>query len=138
MARENLTAARLAEIVGVQPSAISHILSGRNYPRFDFIASFLKAFPNLNARWFLLGEGDIYNNLIPLKKSTAAHQDNNEPPARMPVVSLDYKPHEETPSPTVIDSTDNHETKIISSKGKSIEKIIVFHSDGTFSLYENP
>ena len=34
---EQLSPARLSEIMGIQRSGLSHILSGRNKPGFDFI-----------------------------------------------------------------------------------------------------
>lgn len=42
---ERLTSSRLAEILGVQPSNISHILGGRNKPSFEFIEKLLLRFP---------------------------------------------------------------------------------------------
>lgn len=60
---EGLTPARFAEIMGVQPSSISHIISGRNNPRFDFIEKILLRFPKINPDWLILGKGQIYRTL---------------------------------------------------------------------------
>lgn len=57
---ENMTAAKFAEILQVQPSSISHLLSGRNKPNFDFIARMLKMFADLNPDWLINGIGDMY------------------------------------------------------------------------------
>lgn len=57
---ENITPARLAEILGVQRSGLSHILSGRNKPGYDFIYKLLTKFPELNAEWFITGKGKPY------------------------------------------------------------------------------
>ena len=57
---EGLTPSRFAEIMGVQPSNISHILGGRNKPSFDFIEKMLLRFPKVNPDWLLLGKGSIY------------------------------------------------------------------------------
>lgn len=54
---ENLTPARFADMMGLQRSGISHLLSGRNKPGYEFIKKFLKTFPHVNAEWFLLGAG---------------------------------------------------------------------------------
>ena len=53
---ENLSPARLADMLGVQRSGVSHILSGRNKPGFDFIQKLLTKFPSLSADWFLTGK----------------------------------------------------------------------------------
>ncbi len=70
MKHEGLTSAKFAEILSVQPSSISHLLSGRNKPNFDFLSKLFVMFPRLNPRWFINGEGEIYldkvNNSEPL------------------------------------------------------------------------
>jgi transcriptional regulator with XRE-family HTH domain len=61
---EQLTSAKFADAIGVQRSSVSHILSGRNKPSFDFLQKTLKAFPMLNADWLILGEGNMYDGDI--------------------------------------------------------------------------
>ena len=62
LSAENLTPAKLADILGVQRSGLSHILSGRNYPSYEFIRTILSKFPNLSADWLLLGKGKMYKD----------------------------------------------------------------------------
>ena len=57
--REQLSSARFAGIIGVQPSSISHILSGRNKPGFDFIQKILTSYPSINAEWLIMGKGNM-------------------------------------------------------------------------------
>ena len=57
---ENLSPARLADILGVQRSGMSHLLSGRNKPGYDFILKLCTKFPDLNANWFITGKGKPY------------------------------------------------------------------------------
>lgn len=59
---ENLTPARFADMMGLQRSGISHLLSGRNKPGYEFIKKFLTTFPHVNAEWFLLGVGKTYKH----------------------------------------------------------------------------
>ncbi len=59
---ERLTAVKFAEIMEVQPSSISHLLSGRNKPNFEFISRILLRFPNLNPNWIINGQGEIYKS----------------------------------------------------------------------------
>ncbi len=61
---EQLTSAKFADAIGVQRSSVSHILSGRNKPSFDFLQKTLKAFPMLNADWLILGEGNMYEGEV--------------------------------------------------------------------------
>ena len=60
---EQLTPSKFADIIGVQRSSISHVISGRNKPSYDFLQKTLKAFPGLNASWLLLGEGTMYEQM---------------------------------------------------------------------------
>lgn len=60
---EHLTPSKFADLIGVQRSSVSHILSGRNKPSFDFLQKTLTAFSGLRADWLLLGEGQIYDQM---------------------------------------------------------------------------
>ena len=60
---EQLTPARLSDIIGVQRSGLSHILSGRNKPGFDFILRLLIKFPTLSADWLITGKGKMYKEV---------------------------------------------------------------------------
>lgn len=54
-----LVPAALADRIGVQRSSISHIMSGRNKPSYDFIIKLLSAFEDLNSEWLLFGTGSM-------------------------------------------------------------------------------
>lgn len=71
---ENLTASQFADLIDVQRSSMSHILSGRNNPSLDFVHKILKAFPLLNTDWLMSGTGEMYKSE---KKQEEAK--NNEP-----------------------------------------------------------
>ena len=57
---ENKSSALLAEEIGVQPSSISHIISGRNNPSLDFVIKLLSRYPSLSADWLLFGNGQMF------------------------------------------------------------------------------
>ena len=57
---ENKSYAQFAEEIGVQPSGISHILSGRNNPSLDFVTKMLHRYPSLSAEWLLFGRTPMY------------------------------------------------------------------------------
>ncbi len=60
MRSEGLTTTRFAEILGIQPSAVSHLVSGRNKPGFDLLQKILRRFPRLNPDWLLLDAEEPY------------------------------------------------------------------------------
>lgn len=60
---EQLTPSKFADIIDVQRSSVSHVISGRNNPSFDFIQKTLMAFPGLNAEWLIVGQGTMYDQM---------------------------------------------------------------------------
>ena len=56
---KNLTAAEFALRLGIQPSNISHLLSGRNNPSLDFVKKLKETFPEYNLDWIIFGRGPI-------------------------------------------------------------------------------
>lgn len=60
--KEKLTPKKFATKISIQPSAVSHFLSGRNKPSIDVIGKILKSFPNINPDWLLLDSNIIYRH----------------------------------------------------------------------------
>jgi transcriptional regulator with XRE-family HTH domain len=58
---ENLTQTQFADTLSVARGSVSHILSGRNKPGYDFLESLLLHYPNLNLEWLLTGKGKMYH-----------------------------------------------------------------------------
>ena len=58
--KENKTSAQFAEEIGVQPSGISHILSGRNNPSLDFVIKMLEKYSFISTDWLIFGKGSMY------------------------------------------------------------------------------
>lgn len=54
-----LSASKFADMIGVQASGISHIISGRNKPGYDFIIKVMENFPEIDPDWLLLGKGEM-------------------------------------------------------------------------------
>jgi transcriptional regulator with XRE-family HTH domain len=69
MESEGLTPAKFADEIGVQRSSISHILSDRNKPSYDFILKILNRFTGVNAEWLINGKGSMIKGEIPVKKT---------------------------------------------------------------------
>ncbi|MBQ3941506.1 MAG: helix-turn-helix transcriptional regulator, partial [Bacteroidales bacterium] len=45
---ENISQSQFADSIGVARASISHILSGRNKPGFDFLEKLASQYPNLS------------------------------------------------------------------------------------------
>ena len=56
---ENITQSQFADTLSVARGSVSHILSGRNKPGYDFLESLALHYPNLNLEWLLTGKGPM-------------------------------------------------------------------------------
>lgn len=62
MKDNELSSSQMADKIGVQRSAISHILSGRNKPSLDFILKVLENFSDVSSEWLLRGQNQEVSN----------------------------------------------------------------------------
>jgi len=82
---EHISQAQLADTLGVARASVSHILSGRNRPGFDFLEGIAIHFPDISMDWLLTGRGRMY------KGSPAPIPENREsapPPPRRRVCKI--------------------------------------------------
>lgn len=56
---KNISARQFAEEIGVQPSGMSHILSGRNNPSLDFVMKVVRRYPEIDIKWLMFGQGEM-------------------------------------------------------------------------------
>jgi len=57
--KEDLSASKFAEKIGIQRSSVSHILSGRNKPSLDFVIKVNNAFDDVSLDWLIKGNNAI-------------------------------------------------------------------------------
>ncbi|GHT15819.1 transcriptional regulator [Bacteroidia bacterium] len=127
MTAEGLTPIQLADKLDVQRSGISHLLAGRNKPGFDFIEKVLRAFPELNPRWFILGEGEPYEqSSTPQPAATQA-----ELPYDLPYTA----PAPEVEKKQAAPALPTQAPQATSVAPVAIEQIVNFYADGTFRRY---
>ena len=121
--RENLTSSQFADRIGVQRSSVSHVISGRNKPGFDFISKILTAFPGLNANWLITGSGQMYGE-EPAEIRSAPTLLLDEETVQAPEPPKAVKTEEATP-----------EAPAEPVQSKEVERIVVFYKDRTFREY---
>lgn len=132
---ENKSAAQFAEEIGVQPSGISHILSGRNNPSLDFVMKMLHKYPSLSAEWLLFGRGAMYRyasqpTLFDVPVSEAI---TGEAVGEGNWVSSDPSPSAGTPE--AVAETGHQIDDGSGSGNKTLTKVLLFYSDKTCSEY---
>lgn len=142
LTHENLTATKFADEIGVQRSSISHILSGRNNPSFEFIQKILNRYKYLNAEWLLQGSGPM------IKKSDNSTASSPNPAFSPPILPIENSSDQlnlfvkPSTSPADKDTSFSKEpiseikqSKIEISTSAKVEKIVLFYSDKTFDEF---
>jgi transcriptional regulator with XRE-family HTH domain len=136
---EHISAAKFADDIGVQRSSISHILSGRNNPSFDFIQKILSKYRKLNAEWLIMGTGNIYKTVV--QGNLFENLENKvEPELKIDVPNqiIDQIINSDEDKSTEKDlESNNINTLLNTNKDKKIEKIILLYADKTFSTYSS-
>lgn len=133
---ENKSYAQFAEEIGVQPSGISHILSGRNNPSLDFVIKMLHRYSALSSDWLLFGKGPMYKlvsqpTLFDMEMENNVYQAGGDESGAVDWTEGQL-PSEgpEIASEKVIGTGDQH-----GDPGKKLIRVLFFYADKTFAEY---
>lgn len=125
----DLNASTFAEKIDVGRASISHLLSGRNKPSLDFVMKVVQTFPEVELYWLLIGKGSFP------KKPVATPSEKPKPPAEAKEEIPIRK--EPTTSQQALHVQQESDHAMKTPLEKSISKVIVCYSDGTFEAF-NP
>lgn len=116
---ENISQSQFADSINVARASVSHILSGRNKPGYDFLESMARRYPSLNLEWLITGKGKMYKG-----QEDCAGDARELPPEDVPG----------TAEPTLFDDTASETLLQEASNGmrRKITKILVFYDNGTY------
>lgn len=124
----DLTSTQFADEIGVQRSSVSHVLTGRNKPGFDFIQKIIGTFPEISAEWLITGVGRMIKTVT---------NESNE--------LFDIKKEEKDISVGEVKGSGNtgsilhSEPRLLNEhepvKKRAIKKIIVFYDDKSFDEF---
>lgn len=138
MRAQNLKASDFAELLGVQPSGVSHILSGRNQPSLDFIKKIKECFPEYNLDWIIFGKGPMTTS-EPFKDPSPAKPISPQstiPESPSEVLQFDFSPEETASSP--IPESNSHpsspQTPVVTTTDK-VKSVLILYEDGSFETY---
>ncbi len=121
----------MAEDISVQPSGISHILSGRNKPSLDFILKMLEKYPFLSTEWLLFGKGPMYRE--PIMGDLFAGMDLDQ----KPVIPENAPENQRLPEPgsPAVDFAGQESTEASSLSDQKVIRIVWFYNDNTFEEF---
>ena len=130
---ENKSSAQFAEEIGVQPSGISHIVSGRNNPSLDFVLKMLDRYRYLSVEWLLFGRGEMYKD----KNLQDLFEDNSSRPQKDPGEGLftvnDMQIPAKNETATVTDHKNLKQNQAVVHS--EVVKIVWFYDNNSFEEY---
>lgn len=144
---KGLSASTLANMLEIQPSGISHLMSGRNKPSFDLVVKILKVFPDINPDWLLLDKGEMNRSSM----------SNNSPTLEeaAPAATLDGSLFDQSRNSQFSETSDevkNEQSNIFATpqhdsqssvfsalnvvgSSKVPQRVIVLYADGSFESF---
>jgi len=137
MASEQLTASRFAELLGIQPSGVTHLLGGRNKPSFDLVQKILRRFPHINPDWLLLDSEQMYRADAELTNDQPNQTSNEvaETPVNVEKISAAQNTIISEGSTSANNSIERLAT-IGAVNRKNVKRVIVLFDDHTFESFE--
>lgn len=133
MEREGLTPSKFAEVIGIQRSAMSHIISSRNKPSLDVLLKILERFPYVESDWLLFGKGGMSKEPVLSESGRVENTAKN-------TAELQTMP--EYRKEIAVDTPVNGAKQAVIEKiicqdkpSKNVSKIMIFYSDNTFDTF---
>ena len=133
MDHEGLVSSKFAEAIGIQRSAMSHILSGRNNPSLDVLMKILERFTYIDPDWLMFGKGGMIRSSMLSEPDLFANTAENCTDGRSVSENrTDYGV--ETP-------VNMHQNTVIEKvvcqemPSKIVNKIMILYSDNTFDTF---
>ena len=131
---KGLNATSLARMLEIQPSGLSHILSGRNKPSFDLVVKILRIFPDINPDWLLLDSDQIFRSddvVVPQLPSSRAERAEQS----------SVLPFDEVANREVLEGVNGEKNELPPifttprNPNKKVERVIILYSDRSFESY---
>jgi transcriptional regulator with XRE-family HTH domain len=126
IANQGYNYSQFADLIGVQRSSISHIITGRNKPSYDFLRKMFNAFPELNADWLVMGRGRMFHEAddqVTVDQKETVSDETMETPSR----PSEYDRKDKAPPRT---------EKPVSVRETPVIKVILFYDNGRFEEFQ--
>lgn len=130
---KQLTATQLARLLEIQPSGISHIMSGRNKPSFDFVVKILSVFPDINPDWLMLDSDEVYRRGEAPRSNPLFDIDEFDSPSESSSAVLENS--ELSASQNQVEKLSMQNFSSAKNSAKPVDRIVIFYADGTFESF---
>jgi transcriptional regulator with XRE-family HTH domain len=137
MKSQELNSKQLSLELGVSAGTISNILGGRNKPSLEFLQNVANHFPFISPTWLFLGFGEKYiDGYVPTTPSKADQDLFSQAPTSSPLAEM-IRPHALEGTTSVVAQRNqlknsSSASEEIKSNARTVQKIVIFYSDGTF------
>ncbi len=135
LTEKGLSAAKFAEILQIQRSNVSHVLSGRNNPGYEFIKKIMEHYPDINPEWLILGNGSMYKEVIN-KTYKSADQFNNDLFTNNEESIIESDNEYQKKSPVENEPVINSSLNKPEMSPNHVERIVIFYKNNTFKEYK--
>lgn len=133
MEHEGLTPSKFAEAIGIQRSAMSHIISGRNNPSLDVLLKILERFTYVDSDWLLFGKGNMMRQHVLTNPDLFTNTVINQPGGQE---TSEYRKEIRVETPVNTPKLPVIEQIICTEKSsRNVSKIMIFYSDNTFDTF---
>ena len=144
LAAENISQSQFADTIKVVRASVSHVLSGRNNPGYDFIKAIMAAYPTLNMEWLILGKGKMYKenvqepvigapmqDFLPISDEPGLFDEDNFVEQQIVNTTEYTAPLRQPPVPETQSITSYTPVQNIVNQRKVV-KVTIFFDDGTY------
>ena len=128
LAAENITQAQFADNLNVVRASVSHVLSGRNNPSYDFIRSIMQKYPELNIEWLMFGKGTMYKTMPAPPQKPAEYEEG----LIFQEVEETYEPVTEPEIVKPYETITSNEAPQMTINQRKVSKVIILFDDGTY------
>jgi len=122
MQSEGMNAKQFCQEVGISPGTLSNITGGRNKPSLDVMQAILRRFRAISCDWLIMGVGTMYVSGARDEGMQSLFEVKNET-TEMP---------KEVAKPSVVVNNSDISSTAAPSLSRTVDKILIFYSDGTF------
>ncbi len=133
MEREGMTPGRFSDSIGIQRSALSHILNGRNNPSLDVVMKVLARFDYLSTDWLMFGNGPMFKHQLVNEAEADIDKHEGEP------TDVDNFGTATLNQTTDVKTDDNFLTdvniKMSGDPRRRVSRIMIFYSDNTYDNF---
>lgn len=142
----SISASVFADKIGVQRSALSHLLSGRNKPSLDFVMRITDNYPDVDLYWLLHGKGSFpksemkSENIKPTTPTLSTKENTNNYEDLFSVSQNKNQEEEIKKTDNIQQDIKREPAHIINTNSAynqaDIEQVVIFYKDGTFKQYK--